>query len=196
MINNVQSIAENIVLSASTTDFLTCSLRPATIIGPGDPGCLPIVYSCIANGETPWIIGEGTNLCDFAYVSNVADAHVLAVRNLLTSGTAAGEAIFITNGEPVPFRDFCMAVWKEFGHVPPFQLRIPGALAWWLGAVVEGVGWAVGKEGTLSRGAVRDATAVRYVSLAKAKRLLGYEPRVGMTEAVRISCEVSSTCLD
>ncbi|ORY00012.1 C-3 sterol dehydrogenase/C-4 decarboxylase-like protein [Clohesyomyces aquaticus] len=183
-----KTIAENLVLAANTTDFLTCSLRPATIFGPGDPACIPTIHSCIAKMESPIILGTGTNLCDFAYVSNVADAHVLAVRNLLNSGTAAGEAIFITNGEPIAVRDFCLALWKEFGHIPPFQLRIPEGLAWWLGVIVEGVGWAVGKQGTLSRGVVRDGTAVRYVSIAKARRLLGYKPRVGMTEALEISC--------
>jgi len=54
-----------------------------------------------------------------SYVDNVADAHVLAVDNLLTSRTAAGEAIFITNEQPIPFRDFCLAVWREFEHFPP-----------------------------------------------------------------------------
>lgn len=51
--------------------------------------------------------------------------------------------------------------------------------------------WAVGTQGTFSRGAVLDATAVRYVSIAKAKRILGYEPRVELHEALKISCEVS-----
>ncbi|KAF2474761.1 C-3 sterol dehydrogenase/C-4 decarboxylase-like protein [Lindgomyces ingoldianus] len=184
-----KSIAETSVLSSNASDFLTCSLRPATIFGPRDPACVPILHSCIAKGETPFVIGTGTNLCDFAYVSNVADAHVLAVRNLTTTGTAAGQAIFITNGEPVAFRDFCIAVWKEFGHVPPFQVRIPAGLAWWLAAIAEGVGWVVGKEGSLCRGAVRDATAVRYVSLKKATRILGYVPKVSLPEALKITCE-------
>ncbi len=41
-----------------------------------------------------------------SYVDNVADAHVLAVENLLMSRTAAGEAIFIANEQPIPFRRF------------------------------------------------------------------------------------------
>ncbi|KAF2786894.1 C-3 sterol dehydrogenase/C-4 decarboxylase-like protein [Melanomma pulvis-pyrius CBS 109.77] len=183
-----KTAAENLVLAANTTDFATCSLRSASIFGPNDPACMPILHQCIERGETPFIIGTGTNLCDFVYVSNVADAHVLAVRNLLNSGTAAGEAFFITNGEPTTARDFCIGVWKEFGHVPSFQVRIPKALAWWLGWGAEWVSWATGAQGTLSRGIVWDATATRYVSIVKARRILGYQPRVGLPEALRITC--------
>jgi len=130
-------------------------------------------------------------MCDFVYVSNVADAHVLAVRNLLGSCTAAGEAFFITNGEPTAARDFLIAIWKEFGHVPRYQVRIPEGLAWWLGYGLEWIGWATGKEAMLSRGLVWDATATRYVSIAKAGRVLGYKPRVSLPEALKVSCQVS-----
>jgi len=125
------------------------------------------------------------------FVSNVADAHVLAVQNLLGKGTAAGEAFFISNGEPVPFRDFCVAVWKEFGHYPPFELRIPKDLAVGMGAVAEWLGWALGRKTSLSRGSVRDACAVRYVSIEKARKVLGYQARVSLPEALNITCEVS-----
>jgi sterol-4alpha-carboxylate 3-dehydrogenase (decarboxylating) len=92
----------------------------------------------------------------------------------------------------VSTRDFCIAVWKEFGHVPPFQIKIPKGLAWWMGWSAEWLAWVTGKEGNMSRGLILDATAVRYFDIAKAKRILGYVPRVGMAEAVRISCQVSS----
>ncbi|KAF2198023.1 C-3 sterol dehydrogenase/C-4 decarboxylase-like protein [Delitschia confertaspora ATCC 74209] len=183
-----KTAAEELVLSSNTPSFHTVALRPSVIFGPADPTCIPVLHSCIPF-TTPFIIGTGTNLADFIYVSNCADAHVLAVRNLLTAGTAAGEAFFISNGEPVAFRDFCVAVWKEFGHVPPVQVRIPKSLAWGLGAVAEWVSWVVGGTTTLSRGSVKDATAVRYVSMQKARRVLGYQPRVGLSEGVKITCE-------
>jgi sterol-4alpha-carboxylate 3-dehydrogenase (decarboxylating) len=119
---------------------------------------MTVFHRCIERCETPFIIGSGTNLCDWVYISNVADAHVLAVRNLLNSGTAAGEAFFVTNGSPTTGRDFCLAVWKEFGHVPKFEVRIPKGLAWWLALTSEWVCWATGAQGTLSRGLVLDVS--------------------------------------
>lgn len=189
-----QSIAEDLVLSANKPDFATCALRPAPIFGPHDPAVIPLIHSCIAKSETPFILGSNTNLQDYVYVSNVADAHVLAVRNLLGPATAAGEAFFITNGEPVTARDLCIAIWKEFGHVPRFQVGIPEGVAWWLGLGAECWSWVCGSAGTFSRGVMLDATKTRYVSIEKARGVLGYEPRVRLPEALRISCQVSWFC--
>lgn len=141
--------------------------------------------------ETPFVIGDGLNLWDVTYVDNVADAHVLAVENLVTSRTAAGEAFFVQNNEPITFRDFCLATWAHFGHIPPFEIRIPEVLAYILGLMSEMATWVTGKAATLSRGSVRDACAIRYASGDKARETLGYEARVGIEEAIRLSCEVS-----
>ena len=78
---------------------------------------LPPIHACLAKRETPWIVGDGTNLWDVTYVENVADAHVLAAQNLVSSKLAAGETFFIQNNEPIAFRDFCLEIWKNFGHV-------------------------------------------------------------------------------
>tara|TARA_R110002003_G_scaffold97_12_gene7854 strand:+ start:42359 stop:42778 length:420 start_codon:yes stop_codon:yes gene_type:complete len=125
------------------------------------------------------------------YVDNVADAHVLAAANLLNSQTAAGLAMFVTNGEPVSARDLCVAVWGQFGHVPGWQVRVPERVAWWAGWVAEWADWAVGSEGGFSRGMVSDGCRERYASIGLARRVLGYRPRVGLEEGIRRSCEVS-----
>lgn len=169
----------------------TCALRPSVLCGPGDDKLVPPIHACIAKYETPFIIGDGDNLWDVTHVSNVADSHILAVENLMTSRTAAGEAFFIQNNEPITFRDFCLAIWTQFGHVPPFQLRIPESLAYVAGLLCEMATWVTGATTTLSRGSVKDACAVRYASGEKARKILGYEARIGMEEAIRLSCEVS-----
>ncbi|KAF1965747.1 C-3 sterol dehydrogenase/C-4 decarboxylase family protein [Bimuria novae-zelandiae CBS 107.79] len=184
-----KTIAEQLVLASNEGGYKTCALRAAPIFGPRDPITIPTIHSCIAHGETPFILGTGTNLQDYVYVANVADAHVLAIHNLLGPGTAAGEAFFITNGEPVTVRDLCLAVWKEFDHFPRFELRIPERMAWWVGWGVEWVSWATGRKATFCRGIVWDATKARYVSIEKARRVLGYEPRVRLPEALAISCQ-------
>jgi len=177
------------VLSASTPTFATCALRSAPIFGPNDPACIPTLHSCIAAAQMPFILGTGTNLQDYVYVDNVAHAHVLAVDNLLQSQTAAGEAIFISNGEPVTVRQLCLAAWKHFGHVPAFEVTVPERLAWGLAWGLEWVGWVTGTEGLLSCGLVSDGCRVRYVNLDKARRILGYRARVGLEEGLRRSCE-------
>lgn len=173
----------------------TCALRPSVLCGPGDYQLVPAIHACIAKGETPFVIGDGLNLWDVTYVTNIADAHVLAAENLATSKTAAGEAFFIQNNEPITFRDFCLAIWRHFGHIPPFEIKIPQRLAYFAGLVCETFTWVMGQTTTLSRGSVKDACAVRYASGEKAKRILGYEARVGIENGIRMSCEVFQRCL-
>lgn len=199
-----KAAAENYVLAANTASFSTCALRPSTIIGPRDSyGVIATIHSCIANFETPWIIGDGDNLYDFVGISNVADAHVLAVENLLnkshdnfsststtnTLESAAGHAFFISNQEPIYFRDFMLAIWAQFGHVPPFQMRIPATLATFAGHAAEWGSWLTGREAALSRGSVKDAIGVRYSNNAKAVRILGYRPRIGFADVVKLACD-------
>ena len=168
----------------------TCALRPFVIFGPGDYQLIPSLHACIAKGETPFVIGDGENLWDVVYVDNVADAHVLAIENLLSTKSAAGEAIFISNEEPIAFRDFCLAVWCAFGHEPPFQVHIPVMVAAFAGYLAECVTWITGSTTTLSRGSVFDACGTRYCDGKKARKLLGYKPRVGIEEGIAMSCRV------
>lgn len=195
----------------------TCVLRPSVIFGEGDNQLIPSIHACIQKGETRYRIGDGNNLWDTVYVGNVADAHVLAVENLLLhqlssgsdesnqtggvdnlkggsipSGRAAGETFFIQNNEPIPFRDFSLAVWREFGHIPPgLEIPIPEGLGWVLGLVAEALTRVSGQATTLCRGSVRDACAVRYASGDKARKILGYRPRIGLEVGLKRSCRVS-----
>jgi sterol-4alpha-carboxylate 3-dehydrogenase (decarboxylating) len=98
--------------------------------------------------------------------------------------------MFITNGEPVTARDLCIAVWKEFHHIPKFQVTVPEGLAWWMGYSAEWISWLTGAEALLSRGIVSDGCRDRYVNISKARILLGYKPRVSLEEGLKISCQV------
>lgn len=185
-----QAAAETLVLEATANEIATCVLRPSVLCGPGDNQLIPPIHGCIAKGETPYVIGSGMNLWDVTYVTNVADAHVLAAENLVSSKTAAGEVFFIQNNEPITFRAFCLAIWSHFGHIPAYQVNIPVALLWLMGLLAECLSWVTGTPETLSRGSVKDVSSVRFASGEKARRILGYEARVNLDEAIRLSCEV------
>ncbi|KAK5090518.1 erg26, C-3 sterol dehydrogenase [Lithohypha guttulata] len=193
-----KAVAESLVLQANgsvceetKSTLLTCSIRPATTFGEGDHQLLPSIVSCIIDkNESVFQVGDGLNLWDTVYVGNSADAHVLALENLLSDDpSAAGEAFFIQNNEPTSFREFCLAVWKQYnGHVPSFTVPVPAGLAWVLGAVMEALTWFTHTPATLSRGSVNDATAIRYASGEKSRRILGYEPRFSTEEGLKRTC--------
>ena len=93
----------------------------------------------------------------------------------------------------MPFRDICLAVWQKFDHLPPFEVHIAKPIAAFFGFVADLISQFTGTPATLSRGSVLDACAIRYCNPEKARRLLGYSPRVGLEEGIRISCDVSGT---
>ncbi|KAI9658810.1 MAG: erg26, C-3 sterol dehydrogenase [Alyxoria varia] len=186
-----KAAAETLVLSTNSSEFKTCSLRPSTICGREDYQLVPAIAACISKGETPFILGNGDNIYDFTFVDNVAHAHVLAVENMLSpEPTAAGHAMFISNGQPITFRDFMLAIWAQFEHVPPFTVSIPRRVACVAGFVYEWANWLAGMEAeTVCKGSVMDATQKAYADLSKARKILGYTPVVDIWDGVRISCD-------
>lgn len=192
-----KALAEQYVLSPEHREkgLLACALRPSTIIGPGDTAVIEVIHDCIAKGETNFIIGEGDNLYDFMYIDNAVLAHVLAIENLLTTCTAAGEAFFISNQEPVYFWDFLAAIWAEFGHTQKARWHIPVNLAWVAGLAMEWITSFTGGASTLDRGSVKDGVRTTFSNNEKAIRILGYRPIVSLAEGVRLACAVSDCFL-
>lgn len=148
-----------------------------------------MIHELIAKGETSFIIGTGDNLFDFMYVDNAVDAHILAVENLLTTQTAAGEAFFISNQEPVYFWDFLAFIWAQFDHHPKHRYHIPTEIAWFVGLLLEWITWIMGAASTLDTSSVREAVRTTYSNNDKAIRVLGYKAKVPLSEGVRLACD-------
>lgn len=98
-----------------------------------------------------------------------------------------GEAFFVTNDAPLPFWDFARAVWKAAGIAhPTSRVWVLGeGTAWWLGTLLEGVMWAVGRQPNLTREKAMFSCIKRYYNIDKAKERLGYKPVVGFEEGIR-----------
>jgi sterol-4alpha-carboxylate 3-dehydrogenase (decarboxylating) len=193
-----KALAEAFVLSPSHAEksLKACALRPCTIIGPDDTQVISVLHDLIAKGETCFIIGDGHNLSDWMYIDNAVHAHILAIENLLLGPqTAAGQAFFVTNQEPVYFWDFLAYVWAQFGHTPRFRVHIPVGLAFVLAFILEFLTWVMGTPATLHRGSVKDGTRSYYADNERAIRVLGYRPIVGISEGIRRSCEGYKTQL-
>ena len=188
---NSKGMGESYVLSPQNAEkgLVACALRPCTIIGPGDTAVISLMYDLIAKYETYFIVGDGHNFYDFMYIDNAVQAHILAIENLLTTKTAAGQAFFISNQEPVYFWDFMAYVWAQFGHIPRYRIRIPASIAWLAGHVAEFYTWLTGFAPTLDHGSVKDGIRTQYSNNDKARRILGYEPKVGLAEGTRLACE-------
>lgn len=81
----------------------------------------------------------------------------------------AGQAFFITNGEPTPFWDFMRAVWVEYnGHVPGFVFKLPVELGLTIASIGETIMWLLRKPPpNMTRGKVVYSTTYRYYNIEK-----------------------------
>jgi len=187
--------AEKLVLAENGRGGMaTCALRPHVIFGPGDNRFMPTLLEKGRNGQLRVQIGRGIWLSDYTYVSNLTDAVLLAEEALAKDGLesiAAGQAYFITNGEPMPFWDFIRKVAARLDF-PPVRYRAPKSLVYAIAAVKEGIdtlkGGTLNAEDGLTRFAIRYICTHHYFSIEKARRELGYEPSVSVDEGIELTC--------
>lgn len=103
----------------------------------------------------------------------------------------AGEAFFITNGQPIPFWDFPRALWAGMGHVMPeskvWKLSKDTGLS--LAGWAETFGWLTGREVQFTKYKVTYSASSRYYNIEKARRALGYSPIISVEEGIRRSVE-------
>ena len=187
-------IAEEEVLKASGQGgTLTVAIRPHMIFGPGDNRLVPAILTKAREGKLKFRVGHRDFLSDFTYVSNITDACLAADDRLVPGSPVAGQAYFITNGEPMTFWEFVRRVLVGLGYPPP-RHTVPRALAYAAATVRETFdtlvrGGTLHAEEGVSRFAIRYICTHHYFSHAKATRDLGYRPQVDMIEGIRRTIE-------
>jgi nucleoside-diphosphate-sugar epimerase len=181
-------VAEKLVLNSNDEQkkFLTCAIRPHLVWGPGDPHLIPRL---LERGRKRQLkkVGNCKNLVDISYVENVAEAHILAALNLEGSGTAAGEAYFISQGEPVNLWQWIDTLFEQM-DVPPIKTTIPFPLAYSMGAILEGLHhtFAPQKEPKMTRFLAEQLAKSHYFSIAKASKDLGYKASISTSAGMKI----------
>ncbi|EMD39814.1 hypothetical protein CERSUDRAFT_112075 [Gelatoporia subvermispora B] len=107
----------------------------------------------------------------------------------------AGQAFFITNGEPMYFWDLPRMLYKRFDEhfgtnkSQRRRIQLSREIGLVLASGAEWWSWLVGKEPGFTRFRVTFSCVWRCYNIEKARRLLGYEPIVGMDEGLRRTVE-------
>ncbi len=184
---------KEVLASSGQRGVLTCALRPHVIFGPGDRRFLPAIIAHAKAGRLRTAVGvNNRKLSDFTYVDNLIDALLLADEHLKPGSPVAGQAYFVTNGEPLGFFDFVRKVLKEL-ELPPIVAAVPYPVVFAIAAVKEGLdtlrGGTLNAEDGLTRFAVRYMVRHHYFDISKARRDFGYQPRVNNDQGIKLTCD-------
>ena len=202
--------AEADVLSANRADpmdsehhyggMLTASVRPCGAIGEHDVNSLGKMLGNVFDGRARYQIGKGDNLFDFMYVGNLADAHLLLAYALLRAWNRPppkdpetrvdGQAFNITDDDPWPFWEFQRTLAAAVGK--PIRKEdivvVPKTVGLVMATISEWVTWALSwgkRTPNMTVEGIMFATITRTFKVDKAKKRLGYRPKVSMQEAIK-----------
>lgn len=173
-----KTVAESMVRRAQALGWFQATIiRPgAVIFGPGDTTAFVHLAPALERGGFP-LVGAGRAVTCYSFVDNLTDGMILAA----ASPQGAGQVFILTDDQAISWRSYLTAICQALG-VPARFVNVPVWLA-------EASGWALEAAWRLAR---RSSAPVvhRYrvglvardfhFSSAKAKRLLGYQPRVGL----------------
>ncbi|HAS46030.1 MAG TPA: sterol-4-alpha-carboxylate 3-dehydrogenase [Microscillaceae bacterium] len=156
-------------------------LRPRALIGRGDTVIMPRLLRAYEAGRLK-IIGHGQNLVDLTAVANVAQAIVLSLQ---VDHQGLNQVYNITNGEPVYLWQKIQRVLELMGKQLPAK-KIPYALVSKVAQLME---WRAkltnGQEPTLTKYGVGTLAKSFTLDISKAKKLLGYVPKITTDEAIQ-----------
>jgi nucleoside-diphosphate-sugar epimerase len=171
--------AEQAVRDANRSGFETVVLRPRFVWGAGDTTLLPQMLEMVERGRFAWV-GGGHNLTDTTHVDNVVEGLVLAAER-----GAPGEAYFVSDGEPVVFREFVTALLETQGVRAPSR-NLPRWLPGPLGRASETAWRLLPLPGAppMTRFTAWVLTQECTIEIGKARRELGYEPVVSRQDGL------------
>jgi 2-alkyl-3-oxoalkanoate reductase len=154
-------------------------LRPAAIYGPGDPERFFMIFKRVARGTFP-MFGSGKTLYHPLYIDNLVDAFMLC----LAPGVGNGREYLIADEHYYPIEEIV----KGVGRALDVPLRIPHYPVWpvvAVGHVVEKACKPFGITPPIFPRRVDWYRQNRAFDITRAKRELGYAPRIHLDEGLR-----------
>ena len=175
--------AEPLVLAEHGATMQTLVVRPAAIYGPGDPERFGMIFRRVNKGIFP-IFGDGKALYHPLYIDNFVDL----LEIVLQPGMGDGEVYLVADEEYVEIDQLVKRVAKAMGkevrmpHYPFLPLSIAGQ-------VMEKLCQPFKITPPIFPRRVDWYRQNRAFDISKAKRDLGYKPRVGLDEGLRLTAE-------
>jgi nucleoside-diphosphate-sugar epimerase len=183
--------AEQAVRAANSDGFETVVVRPRFVWGVGDTTVTPSLVEAVRRGRFSWI-GGGKHRTSTTHVDNTVHGLVLGAER-----GRPGEVYFVTDGEPVVFREFITDLLATQGVEVPDK-NVPPAVVRAIAAVAETAWRVLPLRGAppVTRFAVWAASVDCTIDISKARSELGYEPvksRAAGLEELRAAATAGAT---
>ncbi len=179
-----KALAEQEVLKAARNGQKSIILRPHGIWGPGDNQLVPRI---IQSAKKLIRIGDGRNLLDTIFITNAAEAHILAAEKLEKNPNLSGNIYFISQDDPIPTWEMIDKILDTAG-LGPVKRSMSPKTAWMIGAFFELVYtiFRIKSEPQLTRYRAHVLSSSHWFDISAAKRDLGYSPRVSIEEGLKL----------
>ncbi len=174
--------SEQVVLQAHLDGRVPCTVvRPGDVYGPRSRAWA-VIPAQLIRARRFVLPGRGLGIFSPVYVDNLVDGVVRAA----DVPEASGQVLTISDGVGVPNREF-FAPYAE--HVGRRLLTVPTPLALGAAAVVQRAARLAPGDNDVNPASVRYLLRTGTYSNAKARRMLGWEPRVGLEEGLARTVE-------
>jgi nucleoside-diphosphate-sugar epimerase len=154
-------------------------VRPTAIFGPGDRGRFLLLYQRVATGRFLFL-GDGSAHYHPVFIDNLVDGFIRAAE----TDRARGERYLIGNDRSLPIRELVLAVARSI-DVQVKMIHLPYGPANAAAAVIEALYKPFGAEPPIHRRRLHWFRQNRSFDIGKARRELGYEPRVDLDTGLR-----------
>jgi len=160
-------------------------VRPATVYGPRAQWMVVGLVQALQRRRLP-LIDEGRHVAGLAYVGNLVDAMLLAAE----SDASVGQAYNISDGTAVTWKEYVDAL-ADIAHVPRARREYTHSRASAMATLWEGAYRLLGRSERppLTRLMVELMGTDQAFPIDKARRDLGYQPRVTTEEGLRYTAE-------
>jgi nucleoside-diphosphate-sugar epimerase len=171
--------AEQLVRAANGDAIETVVVRPRFVWGRGDTTLVPQIVELVRSGRFRWV-GGGRQLTATTHIDNTVEGLWLGATR-----APAGGVYFVTDGEPVVFRDFLTALLATQGVEVPDKSVPPGVA----GAAARTAEWIwrrLRRPGNppITRFAVWVSSQECTIDISRAERELGYRPVMSREEGL------------
>jgi nucleoside-diphosphate-sugar epimerase len=169
--------AEQLVRDAGGLE--TVVVRPRFVWGRGDTTLLPALSEMVRSGRFRWV-GGGRQLTATTHIDNTVEGLWLGATKAPTGGV-----YFVTDGEPVVFREFLTRMLGTQGVTIPDK-SVPPGVAKVAAASAERIWRLLRRPGSppLTRFAVWVSSQECTIDISRAERELGYRPVISREDGL------------